>query len=81
MPEVRFDKYYRYADLTEIVGAYAREFPQLVRGCLCEIELPEGAKLLTGKLREDVGQLEGRTYQPSAPLRRQADPTSDPRFS
>ncbi|PSM48577.1 carboxypeptidase [Chroococcidiopsis sp. CCALA 051] len=50
---------------------------KLVRGCLCEIELPEGAKLVTGKLREDVGQLEGRAYKPSAPLRRQADPTSD----
>ena len=50
---------------------------KLVRGCICEIELPEGAKLIIGKLREDVGQLEGRAYQPSAPHRRQADPTSD----
>jgi hypothetical protein len=50
---------------------------KLVRGCLCEIELPEGVSLVTGKLREDLGQLEGRAYKPSAPHRRQADPTSD----
>ena len=31
MPDVRFDRYYRYADLTRIVQAYAEEFPQLVR--------------------------------------------------
>jgi murein tripeptide amidase MpaA len=30
MLEVRFDKYYRYADLTEILHTYAEEFPQLV---------------------------------------------------
>ena len=31
MPDVRFDKYYRYADLTSILQAYAEEFPQFVR--------------------------------------------------
>ena len=50
---------------------------KLVRGCICEIELPEGATLETGKPREELGQLEGRAYKPSAPTRRQADPTKD----
>jgi hypothetical protein len=50
---------------------------KLVRGCICEIELPDGATLETGKPREEVGQLEGRAYKPSAPHRRQADPTKD----
>jgi murein tripeptide amidase MpaA len=40
---------------------------ELVRGVICEIELPEGASLETGELREDLGQLEGRAYKPSAP--------------
>ena len=31
MPDVRFDKFYRYEDLTRILHAYAEEFPQLVR--------------------------------------------------
>ena len=30
MPEVRFDKYYLYEDLTHILNAYAEEFPHLV---------------------------------------------------
>jgi murein tripeptide amidase MpaA len=38
-----------------------------VRGLVCEIELREGASLETGKLREELGQLEGRAYKPSAP--------------
>ncbi|WP_138503561.1 M14 family metallopeptidase [Nostoc sp. PA-18-2419] len=50
---------------------------KLVRGCICEIELPADATLVTGKPREELGQLEGRTYKPSAPSRRQGDPTSD----
>ncbi len=50
---------------------------KLVRGCICEIELPEGATLETGKSREELGQLEGRAYKPSAPTRRQGDPTKD----
>jgi murein tripeptide amidase MpaA len=40
---------------------------KLVRGLVCEIELPEGASLETGKLREELGQLEGRAYKPSVP--------------
>ncbi|MBH8566385.1 hypothetical protein I8748_30240 [Nostoc sp. CENA67] len=50
---------------------------KLVRGCICEIELPVGATLETGKLIEDLGQLEGRAYKPSSPTRRQSDPTKD----
>jgi murein tripeptide amidase MpaA len=34
-----------------------------VRGVVCEIEIPEGAKLETGKSREELGQLEGRAYK------------------
>lgn len=33
-----------------------------LRGVVCEIELPSGAKLETGKAREEMGQLEGRAY-------------------
>jgi murein tripeptide amidase MpaA len=40
---------------------------KLVRGVVCEIELPEGATLETGEPRVEVGQLEGRAYKPSAP--------------
>ncbi len=40
---------------------------KLVRGVVCEIELPEGATLETGKPREELGQLEGRAYKASAP--------------
>jgi murein tripeptide amidase MpaA len=50
---------------------------KLVRGCICEIELPPHATLETGKPREDLGQLEGRAYKPVAPTRRQADATKD----
>lgn len=50
---------------------------KLVRGCICEIELPVGATLETGKPREELGQLEGRAYKPSAPTRRQGDSTQD----
>ena len=50
---------------------------KLVRGCICEIELPDGATLETGKLREELGQLEGRAYKPSVPIRRQSDTTKD----
>ncbi len=34
-----------------------------LRGVVCEIELPEGARLETGKPREELGQLEGRAYK------------------
>ena len=36
---------------------------QVVRGVICEIELPVGACLETGLPREDGGQLEGRAYK------------------
>ncbi|MEH2165393.1 MAG: hypothetical protein V7K41_01670 [Nostoc sp.] len=50
---------------------------KLVRGCICEIELPPGGTLVTGKPREELGQLEGRAYKPSTPIRRHSDPTKD----
>ena len=39
---------------------------KVVRGVVCEIELPDGAKLETGERREELGQLEGRAYKPAA---------------
>jgi murein tripeptide amidase MpaA len=38
---------------------------KIVRGVVCEIELPDGASLETGEPREVLGQLEGRAYKPS----------------
>ncbi len=38
-----------------------------LRGVVCEIELPKGAKLETGKSREELGQLEGRAYKEALP--------------
>ena len=40
---------------------------KLVRGVVCEIELPDGASLETGRPREELGQLEGRAYKPVTP--------------
>ena len=34
-----------------------------LRGVVCEIEIPKGAKLESGKAREELGQLEGRAYK------------------
>ena len=31
MPQVRFDTYYRYEELTRLLHAFAEEYPQLVR--------------------------------------------------
>ncbi|MCS6872877.1 MAG: M14 family zinc carboxypeptidase, partial [Anaerolineae bacterium] len=31
MPEIHFDRYYRYDDLARLLHAYAEEFPQLVQ--------------------------------------------------
>ncbi|MBL8156262.1 MAG: carboxypeptidase [Anaerolineae bacterium] len=31
MPEIRFDRFYRYDDLTRLLHAYAAEFPQLIQ--------------------------------------------------
>jgi murein tripeptide amidase MpaA len=50
---------------------------KLVRGCICEIELPPDAYLVTGKQQEEVGQLEGRAYKPVSPIWRQTDATKD----
>jgi hypothetical protein len=51
---------------------------KVVRGIVCEIELPEGATLETGKPREELGQLEGRAYKSVAPVGwAVADPTDD----
>jgi murein tripeptide amidase MpaA len=50
---------------------------KLARGVIAEIELPEGATLQLGKPREELGQLEGRAYKPSAANVWNADPTDD----
>lgn len=39
---------------------------KLVRDLVFEISLPEGAQLAAGKLREEHGQLEGRSHKPSS---------------
>jgi murein tripeptide amidase MpaA len=36
---------------------------KVVRGVMVDIMLPDGAKLLAGKPREDIGQLEGKAYK------------------
>jgi hypothetical protein len=36
---------------------------KVVRGLIAEIALPDGAKLHSGKRRQDVGQLEGKAYK------------------
>jgi hypothetical protein len=51
--------------LPTYVTKKARE-KKVVRGVVCEIGLPEGVALEAGKLRQDLGQLEGRAYKPSA---------------
>jgi hypothetical protein len=33
------------------------------RGVIAEIQLPKGAKLVSGKEREELGELEGRAYK------------------
>lgn len=38
---------------------------QVVRPVRAEIDLPEGCKLASGKVREEIGQLEGRAYKHS----------------
>jgi murein tripeptide amidase MpaA len=35
---------------------------KVARGVVCEIEVPEGATVKTGRPREELGQLEGRAY-------------------
>jgi hypothetical protein len=52
--------------LPSYVTKKALEKKAVMRGVICEIELPEGAILKAGKSRQDIGQLEGRAYTPSA---------------
>jgi murein tripeptide amidase MpaA len=47
-----------------------------LRGLICEIELPKGAKLHTGKSREQLGQLEGRAHK-EAMINTELEGTSD----
>lgn len=48
-----------------------------VRGVVVEISLPAGATLITGELREELGQLEGRASMGSAPMEeRRMSPTT-----
>ena len=57
------------SDVTQL----ARE-QQLVGDCIAEITLPEGATLVTGNRREEMGQLEGRASKLAMP---NSDPTTD----
>lgn len=50
---------------------------KIVRGVICEIELPEGAVLETGKHREELGQLEGRAYKTASSIGGSNDFTED----
>jgi hypothetical protein len=36
---------------------------KVVRGLIVEVGLPDGATLASGKLRDEMGQLEGRAYK------------------
>jgi murein tripeptide amidase MpaA len=36
---------------------------KVVRGLVVDVALPDGARLVSGKLRDDYGQLEGRAYK------------------
>jgi len=47
-----------------------------MRGLVCEIELPKGAKLHTGKSREQLGHLEGRAHK-DALINTELEGTSD----
>ena len=50
---------------------------KVARPLVGEIELPEGAKLESGKTRMEIGQLEGRCYKPPAPYGWTADTTGE----
>lgn len=50
---------------------------KVVRDIVAEIELPEGASLVSGKTRVEVGQLEGKSYKGIAAYAWAADPTSE----
>ena len=40
---------------------------KVIRGVVCEIELPAGAELMVGEPREEMAQLEGRAYKGAFP--------------
>ena len=50
---------------------------KVTRPIVAEIELPEGAKLESGKTRMEMGQLEGRCYKQPSPYGWTADTTSE----
>jgi murein tripeptide amidase MpaA len=50
---------------------------QNVRPVIAELELPEKANFVTGRSREELGQLEGRCYKAPSVLALTADPTDD----
>ena len=62
--------------LPSYVTKHAQE-KKLVRGVVAEVELPEGASLKVGKVREVHGQLSGRAYKNVAPSPTTADPTTE----
>jgi len=48
-----------------------------VRPLIAEVTLPESAKFIAGRCREELGQLEGRCYKGPSALGLTADPTDD----
>lgn len=50
---------------------------QVCRGVVAEIDLPEGATLVSGSLREEGPQLEGRAYEGASVFGWTANPTND----
>jgi murein tripeptide amidase MpaA len=53
---------------------------KMVRGVICEIEIPEGATLEIGKSREEVAQLEGRAYKTASLAFSSAPESTDDRL-
>jgi murein tripeptide amidase MpaA len=50
---------------------------KVVRGVVAEIDLPEGATLVAGSLREEGPQLEGRAYEAAGAFGWVSNPTTD----
>jgi murein tripeptide amidase MpaA len=50
---------------------------KVVREVVAEIELPEDAELVTGRPREELGQLEGRAYKSVSAFGWTSDPTEE----
>jgi len=50
---------------------------KIVRPVVAEMKLPKGAKLRSGKFREEFGQLDGYAYKNTSPVIWTADPTTD----